>query len=180
MLAEQGQVELFGDGDFRCPLSNLPAPAVQVDGGYRIDGGWDYSSGCDVATHFIGGASSRRRATSRSTLDGRRSRDGVRDHRQLGHARDARHRARAASSSRTCSSPSTTRSRRPTPTRPVVEFPGRDVHENPIYRGGPIVPLLISEPAAVAVGIAQAAIDEYIEVLRRATSTARRRRCAPS
>jgi 3-hydroxy-9,10-secoandrosta-1,3,5(10)-triene-9,17-dione monooxygenase len=55
MWPEQGQVELFGDGDFRCPLSNLPARAVPVDGGYRIDGWWDYGSGCDTATHFIGG-----------------------------------------------------------------------------------------------------------------------------
>jgi 3-hydroxy-9,10-secoandrosta-1,3,5(10)-triene-9,17-dione monooxygenase len=49
--------------------------------------------------------------------------------------------------------------------RPVVEFPGRNVHENPIYRAGPLLPLLIAEPAAVAVGVAQAAVDEYIEVL---------------
>jgi acyl-CoA dehydrogenase-like protein len=55
MWPEQGQIELFGDGDFRCPLSNLPAAAVRVDGGYRIDGWWDCGSGCDTATHFIGG-----------------------------------------------------------------------------------------------------------------------------
>ena len=55
MWPEQGQVDLFGDGDFRCPLSNLPAQAVAVDGGFRVDGWWDYGSGCDTATHFIGG-----------------------------------------------------------------------------------------------------------------------------
>src|SRR3954471_7610012 len=55
MWPEQGQIELFGDGEFRCPLSNLPARAVRVDGGYRLDGWWDYGSGCDMATHFIGG-----------------------------------------------------------------------------------------------------------------------------
>jgi alkylation response protein AidB-like acyl-CoA dehydrogenase len=55
MWPEQGQVELFSDGDFRCPFSNLPAQAVAVDGGFRIDGWWDYGSGCDIATHFIGG-----------------------------------------------------------------------------------------------------------------------------
>ena len=55
MWPEQGQVELFGDGEFRCPLSNLPAKAVRVEGGYRLDGWWDYGSGCDTATHFIGG-----------------------------------------------------------------------------------------------------------------------------
>jgi len=48
----------------------------------------------------------------------------------------------------------------------VVDFPGRGVHENAIYRGGSIIPLLVSEPAAVAVGIAQGAIDHYIEILQ--------------
>jgi 3-hydroxy-9,10-secoandrosta-1,3,5(10)-triene-9,17-dione monooxygenase len=47
----------------------------------------------------------------------------------------------------------------------VVEFPGRGVHENAIYRAGSIVPLLVSEPAAVAVGSARA-IDHYIEILQ--------------
>ena len=54
----------------------------------------------------------------------------------------------------------------PNPERPDVEFPGRGVHENPIYRGGTIMPLLVSEPAAVAVGIAQGAIDHYVELLQ--------------
>jgi 3-hydroxy-9,10-secoandrosta-1,3,5(10)-triene-9,17-dione monooxygenase len=54
----------------------------------------------------------------------------------------------------------------PNPDRPVVAFPGRGVHENPIYRGGAIMPLLVSEPAAVAVGIAQGAIDHYVELLQ--------------
>ena len=167
LFDEQGQVELFGDGDFRCPLSNLPAPAVKVDGGYVVSGGWDYSSGCDVATHFIGGAViapdvERRR---RSTPDGSRcaatstrsSTTGTRS------ACAARARARVVVDDLFIPEHHTVPS--PNPTRPVVEFPGRDVHDNPIYRAGPLVPLLISEPAAVAVGIAQAAIDEYIEVL---------------
>jgi alkylation response protein AidB-like acyl-CoA dehydrogenase len=54
----------------------------------------------------------------------------------------------------------------PNPGRPVVDFPGRGVHANAIYRGGSIIPLLVSEPAAVAVGIAQGAIDHYIEILQ--------------
>ena len=52
----------------------------------------------------------------------------------------------------------------PNPFRPVVELPGRDVHANPMFRG-PLASLLISEPAAVCVGIAHAAVDAYIELL---------------
>ena len=97
LFDEQGQVELFGDGDFRCPLSNLPAPAVKVDGGYVVTGGWDYSSGCDVATHFIGGAvvvAHVERRAGRHPV-GRHAPRPVRDHRQLEHARHARHRLAA-------------------------------------------------------------------------------------
>jgi 3-hydroxy-9,10-secoandrosta-1,3,5(10)-triene-9,17-dione monooxygenase len=166
LFEEQGQIELFGDGDFRCPLSNLPAPAVEVDGGYVVSGGWDYSSGCDVATHFIGGV----------TVAGGAG-DDVVDTRWVAMRRDQYEiidnwntlGMRGTGSRRVVvhdlfipvhhTVPS------PNPFRPVVEFPGRDVHDNPIYRAGPLVPLLISEPAAVALGIGQAAIDEYIDVL---------------
>ena len=95
LFEEQGQIELFGDGDFRCPLSNLPAPAKRVDGGYVVSGWWDYSSGCDVATHFIGGAVvTEPERRDRHPL-GRDAPRPVRDHRQLGHAGDARHRLAA-------------------------------------------------------------------------------------
>ena len=86
LFEEQAQVELFGDGDFRCPLSaNLFIPK----------------------------------------------------HRTV---------------------PS------PNPSRPVVDFPGRGLHPNPMFHGS-IGSLLISKPTAVSVGISQAAIDEYIENL---------------
>jgi 3-hydroxy-9,10-secoandrosta-1,3,5(10)-triene-9,17-dione monooxygenase len=167
MWPEQGQIELFGDGDFRCPLSNLPAPAVRADGGYRIDGWWDYGSGCDTATHFIGGIAV-------AGADGQPP-------------TDTRWAAFARAAYRIVDNWDTlgmrgTGSRRvvvedlfvpdhhtvpsPNPDRPIVDFPGRNVHDNPIYRGGAIVPLLVSEPAAVAVGIAQGAIDHYIELLQ--------------
>jgi 3-hydroxy-9,10-secoandrosta-1,3,5(10)-triene-9,17-dione monooxygenase len=163
MWPEQGQIELFGDGDFRCPLSNLPAKAVRADGGYRIDGWWDYGSGCDTATHFIGGIA----------VEG-----------EPGHTRWAAfpRAAYAIVDNWDTLGMRGTGSRRvvvddlfvpehhtvasPNPERPVVEFPGRGVHENPIYTGGPIMPLLVSEPAAVAVGVAQGTIDHYVEVLQ--------------
>jgi 3-hydroxy-9,10-secoandrosta-1,3,5(10)-triene-9,17-dione monooxygenase len=50
----------------------------------------------------------------------------------------------------------------PNTSRPIVDFPGRGLHANPIFYGS-LWPKLISELAAVSVGIARAAIDEYIE-----------------
>jgi 3-hydroxy-9,10-secoandrosta-1,3,5(10)-triene-9,17-dione monooxygenase len=165
MWPEQGQVELFGDGDFRCPLSNLPARAVAVDGGYRVDGWWDYGSGCDTATHFIGGIAV-------AGPDGAPS-----DTRWAAFPRSAYAIVdnwdtlgmRGTGSRRVVVEdlfvPAHHTVASPNPERPVVDFPGRGVHDNPIYRGGAIMPLLVSEPAAVAVGIAQGAIDHYIEIL---------------
>jgi 3-hydroxy-9,10-secoandrosta-1,3,5(10)-triene-9,17-dione monooxygenase len=163
LFEEQGQVELFGDGDFRCPLSNLPAPARKVDGGYVVSGWWDYSSGCDVATHFIGGAVLAEP-------------DGAVDTRWVAMRRDQYEiidnwdtlGMRGTGSRRVVVDdlfiPERHTVPSPNPARPVVHFPGVGVHANPMFRG-PLASLLISEPAAVCVGIAQAAIDEYIEIL---------------
>jgi 3-hydroxy-9,10-secoandrosta-1,3,5(10)-triene-9,17-dione monooxygenase len=167
MWPEQGQIELFGDGDFRCPLSNLPAPAVHVEGGYRIDGWWDYGSGCDTATHFIGGiavagADGEAPGDTRWAAFPRAAYSIVDNWDTLGMRGTGSRRVVVADlfvpEHHTVASPN--------PGRPVVEFPGRTVHENPIYRGGAIMPLLVSEPAAVAVGIAQGAIDHYAELLQ--------------
>jgi 3-hydroxy-9,10-secoandrosta-1,3,5(10)-triene-9,17-dione monooxygenase len=167
MWPEQGQIELFGDGDFRCPLSNLPAAAVRADGGYRIDGWWDYGSGCDTATHFIGGiavagATGGPPDDTRWAAFPRAAYSIVDNWDTLG--------MRGTGSRRVVVEdlfvPEHHTVASPNPDRPVVAFPGRGVHENPIYRGGAIMPLLVSEPAAVAVGIAQGAIDHYIELLQ--------------
>jgi len=167
MWPEQGQIELFGDGDFRCPLSNLPAAAVRADGGYRIDGWWDYGSGCDTATHFIGGiavavAPDGPPDDTRWAAFPRAAYSIVDNWDTLG--------MRGTGSRRVVVEdlfvPEHHTVASPNPERPVVAFPGRGVHENPIYRGGAIMPLLVSEPAAVAVGIAQGAIDHYVELLQ--------------
>ena len=166
LYEEQGQIELFADGDFRCPLSNLPAPAVKVPGGYRITGWWDYSSGCDVATHFIGGiavsdAPGEPPTDTRWAAFGRADYTIIDNWNTLG--------MRGTGSRRVVVEdlfvPDHWTVPSPNPDRPIAEFPGRTVHENPMYRGGTLVPLLISEPAAVAVGVAQGAIDAYIDIL---------------
>jgi 3-hydroxy-9,10-secoandrosta-1,3,5(10)-triene-9,17-dione monooxygenase len=160
---ERGQAELFGDGDFRCPLSALPVPARKVDGGYVVDGWWDYGSGCDIATHFIGGTVVTEPdggVDTRWVAFGRAQYEIVDNWDTLG--------MRGTGSRRVVVEdlfvPEHHTVPSPNPTRPLPRMPGRDVHANPMFRG-PLASLLISEPAAVCVGIARAAIDEYIEIL---------------
>jgi 3-hydroxy-9,10-secoandrosta-1,3,5(10)-triene-9,17-dione monooxygenase len=136
---------------------------VRVDGGYRLDGWWDYGSGCDTATHFIGGiAVEGEPGHTRWAAFPREAYSIVDNWDTLG--------MRGTGSRRVVVEdllvPEHHTVASPNPERPVPEFPGRDAHENPIYRGGTIMPLLVSEPAAVAVGIAQGAIDHYIEILQ--------------
>ena len=164
LFEEQGQIELFGDGDFRCPAGALPAAALKVEGGYRITGWWDYASGCDVATHFMG-------AVAVSGPEGEPL-----DTRFVAMRRDQ---FRIVDNWDTLGMRGTG-SRRvvvedlfvpehhtvpwPNPSRPVVEFPGRGLHPSPMFHGA-LGSLLISEPTAVCVGIGRAAIDEYVENL---------------
>jgi 3-hydroxy-9,10-secoandrosta-1,3,5(10)-triene-9,17-dione monooxygenase len=165
----------------RLPLPVLePAGAGDTGrGGYRIDGWWDYGSGCDTATHFIGGvavagADSGPPADTRWAAFPRSAYEIVDNWDSLG--------MRGTGSWRVVVEdlfvPEHLTVPSPNPDRPVVDFPGRGVHDNPIYRGGAIMPLLVSEPAAVAVGIAQGAMTTTSRSCTRGTSTGRHRRCA--
>jgi 3-hydroxy-9,10-secoandrosta-1,3,5(10)-triene-9,17-dione monooxygenase len=165
LFEERGQVELFGDGEFRCPGSALPAPAVKVDAGYRISGWWDYASGCDVATHFMGGAGvvaepGGEVVDTRFVVMRRDQFQIVDNWDTLG--------MRGTGSRRVVVEdlfiPEHHTAPSPNPLRPIVKFPGHGLHQNPAFYG-PLASLLISEPAAVSVGIAKAAIDEYLENL---------------
>jgi 3-hydroxy-9,10-secoandrosta-1,3,5(10)-triene-9,17-dione monooxygenase len=166
MFPEQAQVELFGDGDFRCPLAAMAAPVEKVDGGYHVNGWWDYASGCDAATHFIGTAAILSEAgelVDTRWFAVRRDQFEIIDNWDtLG--------MRGTGSRRVVIKDVFVPEHHTVPCfnpmRPIVELPGRNVHPNPIYRGGgPILPLLVSEVVALAVGIAQGAVDEYIEIL---------------
>lgn len=166
MFEEQAQVELFGDGDFRCPLAAMAAPVEKVDGGYHVSNWWDYASGCDAATHFIGTAAIL--SDAGELLDTRwfavrRDQFEIVDNWDtLG--------MRGTGSRRVVIKDVFVPDHHTVPCfnpmRPIVVMPGRHVHPNPLYRGGgPILPLLVSEVAALAVGIAQAAVDEHVEIL---------------
>ncbi len=162
LLPEEGQTELFGpDGDFRGPASlNGTGAAVPVDGGYHLSGTWHYVSGCHIATHFIGLASN---GDQRLLLTvPREAIHIVEDWDVLGMRGTGSHRVVVddvfVPEHHTCAA--------------AFDYatshaaPGRVVHEAPIYRAGRIGSLLWGEMAAVAVGVAQGALDEYEHELR--------------
>ena len=140
---------------------------MRVDGGYRIDGGWDYGSGCDTATHFIGGiavagADGEAPADTRWAAFPRAAYAIVDNWDTLGmrgtgsRARRGRGRLRPRAPHRGLAQPRPPRRGVPGPRRArESDLPRRDDHAAARLRA-----------AAVAVGIAQGAIDHYIEVLQ--------------
>jgi 3-hydroxy-9,10-secoandrosta-1,3,5(10)-triene-9,17-dione monooxygenase len=56
MYSERAQKELFGsDGHFACASFGFPVGVAEArDGGYVLDGTWPYASGIPYSTHFMG------------------------------------------------------------------------------------------------------------------------------
>ncbi|MEO6504181.1 MAG: acyl-CoA dehydrogenase family protein [Jatrophihabitantaceae bacterium] len=56
LFSEQAQEELFASGDFICPAVAPPSGSAhrEQDGKWRLDGTWNYCSGAPYATHFLG------------------------------------------------------------------------------------------------------------------------------
>jgi 3-hydroxy-9,10-secoandrosta-1,3,5(10)-triene-9,17-dione monooxygenase len=164
LFLEQTQVEAFGpDGDFRCPLSaNGSATCTPTDGGYRVEGAWSYVSGCELATHYVGLA---RVADSEQRVFALVPRTAFRiieDWDVMGMRGTGSHRVAVEDVF--------------VPAHHVIpqaldeagsrNAPGRSVHPNPMYAAGRIGSVLWGEMAAVAVGIAQGALDVYEQELR--------------
>jgi 3-hydroxy-9,10-secoandrosta-1,3,5(10)-triene-9,17-dione monooxygenase len=160
---EKGQREAFGNrGEFRAPSVAAPVP-----GGYRVKGAWDYTSGCEIATHFIGACLVQRETQAAPGeaafvlfdrfqyrivdnwhvigMQGTSSRRVVIDEMFV-----PAHRTLALSDSSG---------------RYIHPRPGSLIHANPFFRGR-ITSMLVSEVAAVAVGIGRGALDCYEEILR--------------
>jgi 3-hydroxy-9,10-secoandrosta-1,3,5(10)-triene-9,17-dione monooxygenase len=166
---EKGQREAFGDrGEFRAPSVAMPGgTAIPVPGGYRVKGAWDYTSGCELATHFIGACLVQGRAQAAQGeaafvlfdcsqyrivnnwhvigMQGTSSRRVVIDEMLV-----PAHRTLALSD---------------TSGQYIHPRPGSLIHPNPFFRGR-ITSMLVSEVAAVAVGIGRGALDCYEELLR--------------
>src|ERR1700691_234734 len=168
-LSETAQPEAFGPtGDFRAPGVGMPGGVgVPTEGGFRVKGAWDYASGCDLATHFFGSTMVRDPETKAPLgnawilfdrdqfkivdnwnvigMQGTGWRRVVMEH----------HPVQAAPALWFLDGQG----------RPVRDQPGHALHPNPMYHGW-LAPLLISEVAAVSVGLARGALDIYEGILR--------------
>ncbi|MFI5929108.1 acyl-CoA dehydrogenase family protein [Micromonospora sp. NPDC051543] len=169
LFEEKAQSELFAEGDFVCPAAVAPTgtAARTSDGDWLINGTWGYCSGSPYATHFIGHALAvgpdgqpaepvmfvlPRQQWRR--LDDWGGQLGLRGSGSHGIAvTDARvpdHHVLPVHLSQLSVTGGT---------------PGRLLHGNPEYGGGPLSFMLL-ELGALAVGMAQGALDAYEELLR--------------
>jgi len=162
---EEGQREVYGaDGEFRCPaVFNPPGTAIPVEGGYRITGSWPSASGCDLGTHFLC-ASVNQGAPPPGIMQALLTRDQfhiVDDWQVMG--------MRGTGSKRVVTEDAFVPIRRTNaalaPGRGSDPAVRRRIHKNPMYWGR-ILPFLVGESAAAAVGGARGALDIYEEILR--------------
>lgn len=163
------QVEAFGEaGEFRSAFVGAPTgTATPVEGGYQVRGAWDYGTGCDVATHFMATvraeAGDGREPVVMVCLLPRRDFSIVPNWDALGLRGTGSHRVvvedRFVPAARALSLASLHQ-----PARPPL-------HPNPMYVG-PIGVTLFMELAAVALGTARGALDEYEASLRSRTTLA--------
>lgn len=169
LFSERAQAEMFGFGDFICPATVAPSGTATrgPDGGWVINGIHGYCSGAPYATHFIGHALA-------APADGgppeplmfviprdqwRRLDDwgqqlGLRGSGSHSIAIDDAHIPEYFALPGTHMSLVT-----------VTEgTPGRALHGNPLYGGGPLSSMLF-QLAALSIGMAQGAVDGYADLM---------------
>ncbi|GIH67808.1 acyl-CoA dehydrogenase family protein [Sphaerimonospora thailandensis] len=168
LFGERAQAELFGAGDFICPATVGPSGTATYgpDGGWVLNGTWNYCSGAPYASHFLG-------HTLVSPRDGlppmpmmfvvprdqwRRLDDWGR---QLG--------LRGSGSHSIAIEDGRVPEHFTLPTHLsqidiTTGTPGRVLHGNPEYGGGPLSFMLLNS-AAIVVGMAQGALDAYEELM---------------
>jgi 3-hydroxy-9,10-secoandrosta-1,3,5(10)-triene-9,17-dione monooxygenase len=174
MFDEPAQAELFAGADFICPAVVAPSGSAQrtADGHWRLNGIWKYCSGSPYATHFIGhtlvaGADGQppepmlfvAPRSEWTRLDDWGEQLGLKgsgshsivmeDGLVPGHfTLSATHLSNVTVTGGT---------------------PGLRLHGNPQYAGGPLG-FMFLEFAALAVGMAQGALDAYEELMRTRTT----------
>jgi 3-hydroxy-9,10-secoandrosta-1,3,5(10)-triene-9,17-dione monooxygenase len=174
LFGEAAQAQMFAGGDFICPATIVPGgSAVRLaDGSWRVSGTWRYCSGSPYATHFMGHAlvpaddggpeQTLLFVVPRSRwrrLDDWGDQLGLRGSGSHGiTVDDALVPAHSAMLGVHVS-------------QVAVEkgTPGRTLHGNPEYGGGPLS-YMNMEVAALAVGMARNALDIYEEMLRDRTT----------
>jgi 3-hydroxy-9,10-secoandrosta-1,3,5(10)-triene-9,17-dione monooxygenase len=174
LFDEQAQAELFSAGDFICPGTIIPGGSAvpAAGGGWTVNGTWPYCSGAPYASHFMGHALI-------SAGDGQppallffvapRSQWRRLDDwgRQLG--------LRGSGSHSIVIENGRIPGYLALPGAHVSEVdvtagtPGRTLHGNPEYGGGQLAYMNL-EIAALAVGMAQGALEVYEDLLRQRTT----------
>ncbi|MEV0963580.1 acyl-CoA dehydrogenase family protein [Streptomyces sp. NPDC049910] len=168
LFDERAQAEIFACGDFLCPATVAPSGTGRrtADGRWLVEGTWRYCSGSPYATHFLG----------HTLVD-----DGDGDVRpllfvapretfsrlddwgaQLGLRGSGSHGLRIENALIPDHFTLNTHLSR---VNVADGTPGRALHGNPMYGGGPLS-FMILEDAALAVGMAKGALDAYEELMR--------------
>ncbi|MGH7907698.1 MAG: acyl-CoA dehydrogenase family protein [Candidatus Binataceae bacterium] len=164
-LPEDGQAEIFGsDGDVRAPIQiGGVGTATPVDGGWIVDGKWDYASGCDVSNWF--GVIAMTPGKPDMPPDILMAMLPIAECRVFDNWYVLGMRASGSKQAIV--------ERVFVPARRVLSFsrliheftsPGQTVHANPMFRL-PLLPVVYTELAAVARGLAQAAVDAFIDLV---------------
>ncbi|MDQ7806745.1 acyl-CoA dehydrogenase family protein [Amycolatopsis sp. A133] len=172
LFGREAQDEVFAGGDFICPITVGPTGSgVRTeDGSWLVNGNWGYSSGAPYATHFVG-------HTLVSGEDGPRPLMFLLPRAQwqrlddwgngLGLKGSGSHTIRVEN----VVVPPHRVLEAHVSQLPVTEgTPGRELHGNPEYGGGPLSFMLL-ELGVLSVGIAQGALDAYADLMRTRTTT---------
>lgn len=173
LFDERAQDEIFGSGDFICPATVGPSGTAEraPDGGWVLNGVWPYCSGAPYATHFMG-------HTLVSPGEGqppapllfivprnqwRRLDDWGQ---QLGLKGSGSHSISIENGHIPDYFTLGTHMSQVTITE---DIPGRRLHNNRQYGGGPLSFMLL-ELGALAVGMAKGALDAYEDLMRTRTT----------
>ncbi|MFF5207166.1 acyl-CoA dehydrogenase family protein [Streptosporangium sp. NPDC000396] len=174
LFDERAQAELFASGDFICPATVAPSGTAgrTDDGHWVLNGTWGYCSGAPYATHFLG-------HTLVSQGEGQppapllfiipRSQWRRLDDwgQQLGLKGSGSHSITIENGRIPDHFTIGTHLSQITVTEGT---PGRALHNNPEYGGGPLSFMLL-ELGALAVGMAKGALDTYEDLMRTRTTT---------
>jgi 3-hydroxy-9,10-secoandrosta-1,3,5(10)-triene-9,17-dione monooxygenase len=168
LFDERTQAEVFAGGDFLAPATVAPTGTATPapDGGWIVDGTWNYCSGAPYSTHFVAHAlvfPEDGEPHPVMFIVPRSDYEVLDDWGQLlGLKGSGSHSIRVAKAH--------------VPAHRVLPMhmsqatvtdgtPGLALHANTLYGGGPLS-VMVLEDAALALGMAQAGLDAYEELMR--------------